>query len=415
MRVVVVVVSMVGALVDGDSDAQVRGGHPSITPKQRIARNNRNISMYWYPKADTEGKLCTIGSDFPYWMNYLANTYLFDTERECCAIHHCEEPQYWYPDLLLTHGKACRRDAEYPPWMASGKNAPLFLFAVQEDCCALHGCDDLVEATSPKPETDAPDTNTETNAPTLRQPTAAPEQLPVCPETYDPSIASSYGAGSEVEVNQVMYRCRGSLMESYCARSKFRPGAESRTLWIGAWETVGPCSSPASLPTFSPSVSVSPTNTSESNDPDQTSLPNLPALRFTQWEKLNSEKKMIAKSSLGYIRNSWNNFFYNEIENNMFEELPVTEQQGVETLGLDAATWDCYINHYIGYYWSGLEAERIANYEILGWNETMWAEELDVPDTEEMYWDELSPQQQQAALNVCYSKNSWDGIPLGEW
>ena len=40
--------------------------------------------------------------------------------------------------------------------------------------------------------------------------------------------------------------------------------------------------------------------------------------------------------------------------------------------------------------------------EILGWDEDSWDNDGDAPDTEDMYWDELTPEQQAAAVQLCY-------------
>ena len=38
-----------------------------------------------------------------------------------------------------------------------------------------------------------------------------------------------------------------------------------------------------------------------------------------------------------------------------------------------------------------------------------------VPETDDMYWDDLTSEQQQAAGQLCFSKELWDEVPLPDW
>ena len=53
-------------------------------------------------------------------------------------------------------------------------------------------------------------------------------------------------------------------------------------------------------------------------------------------------------------------------------------------------------------------------YEILGWNEYSWDNDV-LPATDSMSWYELSTVEQEAAKQLCYNREFWDGIPLSEW
>ena len=86
------------------------------------------------------------------------------------------------------------------------------------------------------------------------------------------------------------------------------------------------------------------------------------------------------------------------------------------SFGLSGEIWDCHINHYSGYYWADLEEGGIDQYySVLGWNINNWENDGPVPDTEDAYWDELSPGQQAAASAVCYSKDLWNGNVITDW
>ena len=85
----------------------------------------------------------------------------------------------------------------------------------------------------------------------------------------------------------------------------------------------------------------------------------------------------------------------------------------ISTNNLHCSPSDCHINHYLGHWWEDLEELEVAQYyAILGWNIDSWDEELYIPETEDMYWDELTSEQQQAAGQLCFSKELWDRVPL---
>lgn len=86
------------------------------------------------------------------------------------------------------------------------------------------------------------------------------------------------------------------------------------------------------------------------------------------------------------------------------------------SFGLSGEIWDCHINHYSGYYWADLEEGGLDQYySVLGWNIDNWENDGPVPDTEEAYWDELTPDQQAAASAICYSKDLWNGNAITDW
>jgi hypothetical protein len=90
-----------------------------------------------------------------------------------------------------------------------------------------------------------------------------------------------------------------------------------------------------------------------------------------------------------------------------------------ETLSIDEESWDCWLNHFWDYFWSELEAEDLTLYfEILGWTQETWdddSEDGPEPETEELFWDELSPDQKTAALYICYFPELWNDVEIREW
>ena len=130
---------------------------------------------------------------------------------------------------------------------------------------------------------------------------------------------------------------------------------------------------------------------------------------------LESEEKSIA-SNIGYDRTSWDNLEMSDMESLRYVDLSEEEQLGVMSLGMDADKWDCYMNHYNGYFWSDLQVLGVASfYETLGYSLLSWDYELEYVETEDMNWSELSSEQQDAAHKLCFFQNSWDWISLSEW
>lgn len=140
-----------------------------------------------------------------------------------------------------------------------------------------------------------------------------------------------------------------------------------------------------------------------------------PQTRYTQWTELENDVKTNAKN-LGYNRNLWDNLELLELEAFPYDDLTAEEIPDVLTLGLDEDVWNCFINHYNGYYWDDLVEEGVVEYyEILGWTERMWDDEVGTPDTDDFYWYELSAEEQEAANSLCFIANSWDWVSLADW
>lgn len=222
-------------------------------------------NVHWYPDVYTNEKRCIFSNEAPYWMTIRASHYLFETEEECCTVHQCET-QYYYPNLMLNTGKReCIRNANFPEWMATESNVPIFLFDSEAECCANHGCDaaDTTSSHHNDYSTSSPSpypTRKEASLRPSRQPTSRPSRrptqrpsrqpsmtptlpqiLPTCPDRYDSTIASTYKGGTRVDVGSVIYQCKGSLYSYYCGQATYKPQSRSTALWATAWEDLGPC------------------------------------------------------------------------------------------------------------------------------------------------------------------------------
>lgn len=143
----------------------------------------------------------------------------------------------------------------------------------------------------------------------------------------------------------------------------------------------------------------------------------MPKTRFTDWSKLSAANSAIAQNGLNYIKYSWNVIGKNDIESWAYSDLYAAEAAAVDSLGISKDQWDCWINHYRGFWWDDLQIMGITTHlEVLGWTESMWdSNGAMLPESEDLYWVELTVEQQEAAKHICYIEELWDGIPLKKW
>jgi len=152
----------------------------------------------------------------------------------------------------------------------------------------------------------------------------------------------------------------------------------------------------------------------------------MPRYRFVSWKNLSVEERNLA-SQVGYTAVSWDKFFINEIEMVSFGDLKDTEyltqddiisisdspNNVLTELGFDENSWDCWINHFLGYRWEDLvQYEIVDSYEALGWTQNMWESYDESPASSSKAWRVLSDGEKQAAANLCYLPETWDGQSL---
>mmetsp|Transcript_3976 Transcript_3976/g.5805 ORF Transcript_3976/g.5805 Transcript_3976/m.5805 type:complete len:787 (+) Transcript_3976:645-3005(+) len=168
---------------------------------------------------------------------------------------------------------------------------------------------------------------------------------------------------------------------------------------------------------FSSTVDISPTPGSNPTPDDSDISPETPVypdFRFRSWLSLSPAVQDYAKT-LSYNEDKWNNLGSALVEKIAFKGLSAEEQHAAVQLGFkDALSWNCYMNHYLGFTWDMLEEEGVqAYYVVLGYSEEMWKSN-DQPQSKVM-WDQLNGAEQTAAQKLCYIKESWDDIPLEKW
>jgi len=64
--------------------------------------------------------------------------------------------------------------------------------------------------------------------------------------------------------------------------------------------------------------------------------------------------------------------------------------------------------------WTDMNAAEQALWETLGWSQASWDEEIEVPDSENKDWAELTVEEQSAASQLGYVEETWNGINLQE-
>ena len=148
-------------------------------------------------------------------------------------------------------------------------------------------------------------------------------------------------------------------------------------------------------------------------------LPERPVLRYRAWGLLTAAEQTIATNDLSYTTpDSWNVPSTNLVELIAHGDLAVFQQNAAATVmgiagnGADEV-WDCWINHFDGFDWSDMVQEGVSEYyEVLGWTQAVWDEDGTPPATDDLDWIELSTDEQEAAVNLCYTAELWDQVSL---
>jgi len=148
-----------------------------------------------------------------------------------------------------------------------------------------------------------------------------------------------------------------------------------------------------------------------------------PGFRFVPWCILD-DKTQAQAQAMYYTSDTWNVAGTNLIEEKSFyailEESATANDDVADmmlSMGWEESTYDCYVNHYVGYDWDELvsETETLIYWEVLGWTNASWDGEADPPDSEDKEWDELEFIEQQAAIALCYFKELWSSTEISQW
>jgi len=151
-----------------------------------------------------------------------------------------------------------------------------------------------------------------------------------------------------------------------------------------------------------------------------------PVQRYCEWDYYDTTARQFLQFQIGYDRISWNYesgiSSIHPLELTPFEDLSKSIQDGLIIFfdGVDYTpdTHDCCLGHYTGYDWDELDIVKPnvkEAWKVLGFDESSW-----VGTTQPLYadfsWDDLPPDVQTVATKfLCYSEETWDGIPLTSW
>jgi hypothetical protein len=135
-----------------------------------------------------------------------------------------------------------------------------------------------------------------------------------------------------------------------------------------------------------------------------------PDFRYVAYDELEAPTQMLAIFIDNYTYETWDLPGTAEVEKLDFCSIGVEQQEAAISMGLvDGWQWDCYINHFGNYGWLDLQTDDVEGpFSDLGWTQDSWDGNAAYPASEYLYWDELAPEEQEAAKQICYFKEIWD-------
>ena len=151
-----------------------------------------------------------------------------------------------------------------------------------------------------------------------------------------------------------------------------------------------------------------------------------PYTRFLPWDNLSLDIRDIAESeALAYDQRRWDKSGRANIEGYAYYDLcrgwggfpagtsscDVTD--GVQALGFDEDSWNCWMLHAPDYEWADLGSYR-QWYEVLGWTRDRWDADF-APPSDSTPWFQLTYEEKIAATNLCYIQQVWDEENLPDW
>jgi hypothetical protein len=132
----------------------------------------------------------------------------------------------------------------------------------------------------------------------------------------------------------------------------------------------------------------------------------------SDWSKLDPVIKDHAIDAF-YSQRFWDHNEILGLEHHSYETvmkiLPYYMHKDIDFLVPNAASWDCWINHYKGYTWQQIEAmpDVLNAFEVLGWTMKMWVQGSS-PPSEFKDYAALTQEEKQAAKVLCYDEYLWD-------
>ena len=148
----------------------------------------------------------------------------------------------------------------------------------------------------------------------------------------------------------------------------------------------------------------------------------LPEFRYIQWNSLTEEFQADA-IQLNYDNSTWNTpgtaaleeLSWYSIASTQPNAIPVLQRMGFDQENDGQEVWDCFVNHYVDYDWDELAEEGLEVFaRMLGWTEESWENDGPLP-VDGKSWQDLTDEQQEGALRLCYFQELWDGMLLTSW
>ncbi len=142
----------------------------------------------------------------------------------------------------------------------------------------------------------------------------------------------------------------------------------------------------------------------------------VPEFRYKPWSEMGTTTQYIAAGMMNYTEESWDQLGLALVEKNTFLNLEPDQRDGALELGFYTHTWDCFMNHYMSYFWSSFHEDLRVAVETLGWTEDMWSDDsTEYPASEGTMWVDLTPDERAAATRLCYFREIWDDEPITMW
>jgi len=131
---------------------------------------------------------------------------------------------------------------------------------------------------------------------------------------------------------------------------------------------------------------------------------------------LDREIQIEVSEALGYNRNNWNNLKTNDVEKLRWSDLSERKRTAATLLGFDKWSWNCWINNFESFSWRQLYEWKLTPYlESLGWNSQRWNGQNGPPILKQNSWEDLTSEQKESAMQLCFYKTSYDELNIVEY
>jgi len=139
-------------------------------------------------------------------------------------------------------------------------------------------------------------------------------------------------------------------------------------------------------------------------------------MRWVPWDDLDRDIQIEVSEALEYNRISWENLKTNDVEKLRWSDLSDRKKDAAEMLGFDEWSWNCWMNNFESFSWKQLYEWELTTYlESLGWNQQRWNGQNGPPILKTNSWDDLTSEQQQSAMQLCFYKTTYDELNIVEY